>query len=100
MTTAPQPDVATQIFRVTHPFHPWCGRPFELVAYKNAWGDNRVYFYDDEQRLIALPAAWTDVIAADPFILVASGRSLFKAGDLLELAGFVRDLAGKGSDDV
>jgi len=100
LTTAPQPDVATQTFRVTHPFHPWCGRPFELVAYKNAWGDNRVYFYDDEQRLIALPAAWTDMIAADPFILVASGRSLFQAGDLLELAGFVRDLVGKGSGDV
>jgi hypothetical protein len=40
------------------------------------------------------------MIAADPFILVASGRSLFQAGDLLELAGFVRDLVGKGSGDV
>jgi hypothetical protein len=71
-----------------------------LVAYKNAWGEDRVYFYDDEQRLIALPAAWTDVIAADPFVVVASGRSLFQATDLLELAGLIQDLPGKGSEDV
>jgi Family of unknown function (DUF5372) len=70
-----------------------------LVAYKNAWGEDRVYFYD-EQRLVALPAAWTDVIAADPFVLVASGRSLFQAADLLELAGLIGDLPVKGSGDV
>jgi hypothetical protein len=85
LTTAPQPDVAAQTFRVTHPFHPWRGRPFELVAYKNAWGEDRVYFYDDEQRLVAFPAVWTDVIAIDPFVLIASGRAFFRAGDLLEL---------------
>jgi hypothetical protein len=71
-----------------------------LVAYKNAWGEDRVYFYDHEQRLIALPAAWTDVIAPDPFVLIASGRSLFQAADLLELTGLIRDLPGKGSDNV
>lgn len=100
LTTAPQPDVAAQTFRITHPFHPWRGRPFELVAYKNAWGEDRVYFYDDEQRLVALPVAWTDVIAADPFVLVASGRALFQAADLLELVRLIQFLSCKGSDDV
>ncbi|MGH9563805.1 MAG: DUF5372 family protein, partial [Terracidiphilus sp.] len=100
LTTAPQPDVAAQTFRVIHPFHPWCGRAFELVAYKNAWGDDRVYFYDEEERLVALPAAWTDVIAIDPFVLVASGRSLFQAADLLEMVALMHSLSGRGSNDV
>ena len=68
LTTAPQRDVAARIFHVIHPFHPWRGQPFELVAYKSAWGEDRVYFYNHEQQLIALPASWTDVIAVDPFV--------------------------------
>ena len=74
LTTAPQADVAARIFHVIHRFHPWRGRPFELVAYKSAWGEDRVYFYNHEQKLIALPASWTDVIAVDPFVAVAEGR--------------------------
>jgi Family of unknown function (DUF5372) len=96
----PQPDVAVQTFRVTHPFHPWCGRAFELVAWKNAWGDERVYFYNEEQRLVALPAAWTDVIAVDPFVLVASGRALFRAADLLEMVALIHRLSCKGGKSV
>jgi len=100
LTTAPQSDIAAQTFRVTHPFHPWCGRAFQLVAYKNAWGEDRVYFYNNEERLVALPAAWTDVIAPDPSVLVASGRALFRAADLLELAALVHRLSCGAVDDV
>jgi hypothetical protein len=100
LTTAPQADVAARIFHVIHPFHPWRGQPFELVAYKSAWGEDRVYFYDHEQQLIALPASWTDVIAVDPFVAVADGRSLFRAGDLLELVELVRRVRSKESGDV
>jgi hypothetical protein len=100
LATAPQSDVAVQIFQVTHPFHPWHGRQFELVAYKSAWGEDRVYFYDEEQQLIALPASWTDVIATDPFVSMAGGRALFRADDLLELARLLRCLSGKGGNDV
>ena len=32
------------------------GRRFELVAYNCAWGEDRVYFHNEEQHLIALPA--------------------------------------------
>jgi hypothetical protein len=56
------------------------------VAYKSAWGEDRVYFYNEEQQLLALPASWTDVIATDPFVSMAGGRALFRADDLLELA--------------
>jgi len=74
--------------------------PSILVAYKSAWREDRVYFYNHEQQLIALPASWTDVIAADPFVAVAEGRSLFRAEDLLDLAGLVRQLRSKGVGNV
>jgi hypothetical protein len=73
---------------------------FELVAYKSAWGEDRVYFYYEEQQLIALPASWTDVVATDPSVSIAAGRALFRANDLLELVGLVRRLASKGGGNV
>jgi hypothetical protein len=100
VTTAPQWDVAARTFQVTHPFHSWHGRQFELVAYKSAWGEDRVYFYNEEQELIALPASWTDVIATNPFVSVAGGRALFRPDDLVELADLLRRLWGKDGENV
>ncbi|HXX02263.1 MAG TPA: DUF5372 family protein [Candidatus Acidoferrales bacterium] len=88
------------MFRVIHPFHPWHGRRFELIAYKSAWGEDRVYFHNEEQQLIALPASWTDVVAVDPFVSIAQGRALFRADDLFELVGFVRGLSSRGGNHV
>jgi Family of unknown function (DUF5372) len=89
-----------QTFQIVHPFHPWHGRRFELIEYKNAWGEDRVYFHNEEQQLIALPASWTDVVAADPVVCIGKGRALFRAGDLSELAGLVRRLSSRGDNDV
>src|SRR5262249_50515312 len=99
-TTAPSSDIAAQTFRVIHPFHPWRGQRFELVAYKSAWGEDRVYFHNEEQQLIALPASWTDVVAADPFVSTAEGRALFRTNDLFELAGLVRRLSWRGANNL
>jgi Family of unknown function (DUF5372) len=99
-TTAPPSDIAEQTFRVIHPFHPWHGRRFKLVAYKSAWGEDRVYFHNEEQQLIAVPASWTDVVAADPLVSIAEGRALFRADDLSELAALVRCLFSRGSNHV
>ena len=100
MTTAPQGDLVARTFQITHPFHPWQGREFELVAYKNAWGEKRVYFYGEQQQLLTIPASWTDVVAADPFLAVAAGRALFRTKDLEELAVLIRRLSGQGTPDV
>jgi hypothetical protein len=100
LTTAPQRDVAAQIFHVTHPFHPLHGHAFELIAYKSAWGEDRVYFHNPEQALVALPASWTDILAEDPFVAVAAGRALFRAEDLLDLARLVLCLSSGGDVDV
>jgi hypothetical protein len=77
---------ACQTFRVTHPFHPLYGREFTLLTFRLNWGEQRVYFHDDAGRLVALPAQWTSVFPADPFVLCAAGRSPFRLQELRELA--------------
>jgi Family of unknown function (DUF5372) len=60
---------------------------FELVSYRQNWGEDRVWFQDKEGgRLHSLPMSWTDVGAVDPFVAVAAGRSQFRVADLIELA--------------
>jgi len=76
---------------VTHPFHPLYGRDFEFVAYRQNWGEDRVHLHDENGQLFSLPAAWTDAVAADPFVVVAAGRAPFSTAGLLALA----DLAGR-----
>ena len=79
---------------MTHPFHPLCGREFELVTYKKAWGEDRVYFRDEEGRLRHMPVGWTSVEPADPFRTVAAGRCRFTVEGLLRLADLVEMLLG------
>jgi hypothetical protein len=75
--------------RVTHRFHPLSGRSFEFVKRCKTWQSDRVFFFDDSGELASLPAEWTDVVPADPFVVVAAGRSPFRTADLLVLAELV-----------
>jgi hypothetical protein len=36
-----------------------------------------VYFHDEQGELVSLPTDWTDMADADPFVVVAAGRSPF-----------------------
>ena len=72
--------------RVTHPFHPLYGRDFEFVAHRQNWGEDRVHLHDENGVLFSLPAGWTDVAAADPFVVIAAGRCAFTADGLLAVA--------------
>ena len=100
LSTAPPAEGAGRCFRVTHPFHPWLGREFELIVHRRTWGEDRVFFYDEEERLVALPASWTDFMSPDPFVKIAAGRSLFRAADLCELAEQIRTLHKKDGGHV
>ncbi len=77
---------------MTHPFHPLRGREFALLQRKHTWDDDRVFFSDDEGRLCSLPTGWTDVAPADPFLVIAAGRSRLRVSDLLDLADLVERL--------
>jgi len=74
---------------VTHPFHTLCGRDFELVTFRQNWGEDRVYFYDDNERLRAISASWTSIGPADPFVVISGGRSSFRTADLLALVALI-----------
>ncbi len=49
-------------------------------------------YYDDGQRLQSLPLAWTSLAPADPFVVVAAERALFRTDTLLRLVALLRDL--------
>jgi hypothetical protein len=66
------------------------------VTYRHNWGEHRVYFYDDQSQLKILPADWTDIFPADPFVVVSAGRSLFRLQDLRELAHLLRGMKKGG----
>ncbi len=91
-STASDSSGAARTFQVTHPFHPWKGRRFTLVTCRQTWGEDRVYFYDEQQRLISLPTRWTDVSPSDPLRIIADGKSAFRAQDLLELVRLLRQI--------
>ena len=88
-STAPHGDVATRRFRVTHPFHPLYQHEFDLISYRQNWGDHCVWFADAEGRLHSLPAGWTDAVAVDPFVAIAAGRSRLRVAELLELTRWI-----------
>ena len=71
---------------MTHPFHPLAGRDFEFVAYRQNRGEDRVPLPDEKGQRFSRPAAWPDVVAADPLVGVAAGRCPFTTAGLLALA--------------
>lgn len=75
--------------RVTHPFHPLGGQELEFVKRRNNWRADRVYVRDGAGELVSLPVEWTDVMAADLFVVIAGGRAPFHLDALLELSELV-----------
>ena len=45
--------------------------------------------HDETGQLFSLPAGWTDVAAADPFVVVAACRCAFTTAGLLAVADLV-----------
>lgn len=89
MGTAPCQRQPARYFTVTHPFHPWRGRRFELLEQRPQWGEWRVYYLTKTGRRAYFPAAWTDVGPRDPFVEQARGRAVGRVEDLLELSKLV-----------
>ena len=84
--------------KITHPFHPWHGREFALVTYRNNWGEDRVYFHDRDGRLVSVPACWTSLLAPDPSVAVSQGRSPFRFQDLLEMVELIDEIRKRGRE--
>jgi Family of unknown function (DUF5372) len=61
------------------------------------WGEDRVFFVDDQGQTRWLPASWTSVQQPDPFVAMAAGRAAFRPQDLLELARLLDVLQPKST---
>jgi hypothetical protein len=79
-------------FQITHPFHPYKGGEFDLVAWRHNWTEDRIYFQDDDGKLRSVPSQWTNLGSDDPVVVVGAGRAHFRAADLLELADLLKEL--------
>ena len=91
-STAPTKDCAKQLFQITHPYHPLFQQEFELVQYHRNWGEDRVYFHDQDGALHSVPTGWTDAADIDPFVVMAAGRCPYRLEDLLVLAELAEHL--------
>ena len=67
---------------------------------KHSWGEDRVYFFDDDGQLNSLPAVWTDVDPPGHFVVVSAGRSAFRIEDLLRLATLLDGLHSQSDEEV
>lgn len=52
----------------------------------------RVFYRAPSGHQASLPACWTSLAPADPYVAVAAGRSRFRLLDLLELATLLAEL--------
>ena len=71
---------------------------------RRTWGEDRVYYLDENEQLKRLPAAWTSAGAVDEFREASGGHTHFRIQDLLDLAVLVAHLAesepGDGTGEV
>ncbi len=79
--------------RITHPFHPLCGREYLLIEYRRSWGREHAVFYDENENLVAVPVDWTDLAeTADAFVVVSEGRAFARPADLLALCALIKEV--------
>lgn len=67
-----------------------------VVAVRLTWGEDRVFFLDENGTQRSLPLAWTDAGEVDPFVVVAAGRSALWVADLLAVAALIDGLGRPG----
>jgi hypothetical protein len=63
-----------------------------MVTRNREYGEERVYYRDQNGRMRFLPVRWTSLAAPDPFVLAAAGKAYFRLEDLIRLAEQVKEL--------
>lgn len=63
-----------------------------FVAVRQAWGEDRVSFFEDAGVQRSLPRGWTDAGDVDPFVVLAAGRSAVRIEDLVVLVDVIAEL--------
>jgi len=89
MSNAPDGNGQVQYCTVTHPFHTLYGKKIQIVSLKRSWDEYKVFYHQDDGRLISIPACWTSSYGPDVFNVISKGRSVFRFKELLELTRLV-----------
>ena len=63
-----------------------------MAARSKEFGEERVFYRDQDGRMRFLPVLWTSLAAPDPFTVVAMGRACFRLEDLIRLAAQLKEL--------
>jgi hypothetical protein len=66
----------------------------DLAAQGREWGEERVYYRDQNGRMRFLPAGWTNLAAPDPFVLMSEGRAYFRVEDLIQVQERLKEWKG------
>ncbi len=86
-----------QLVRVTHPFHPLFSQRLPCVGRRYNRHGERLLLQTDDARVWPVPPQWTDLVSADPEILMGNARALLRVADLIELADLVSRLCDKSA---
>jgi hypothetical protein len=79
--------------RVTHPFHPLRGQQLLCVGERyNRYG-RRLLLQLGDATVCSVPLQWTDIVSADPELVMGRERALLRVVDLMELESLVTHLA-------
>ena len=65
---------------------------YVLVTRRQNWGEDRVMFFDAQERLRSVLTAWTSLADADLFAQASAGRSWFRPDDLVRLGSLISEL--------
>jgi hypothetical protein len=86
-----------QLVRVAHPFHPLFAQRLPCVGRRYNRHGERLLLQTDDATVWSLPPQWTDLVSADPEVVMGNGRTLLRVADLMELADLVGRLSGKSA---
>ena len=68
----------------------------EIVSITQNWGEDRIFYHQDDGLLTSIPACWTSVYEPHPFNVISKGRSVFRFQELLELTGLIEGFMSEG----
>ena len=91
MSTALGRNDQVQYCTITHPFHPLHGKKIKIVSLKQTWGEDRMFYRQEDGRITSIPACWTSIYELRPFNVISKGRSVFRFQELLELVRLTDD---------
>jgi hypothetical protein len=81
--------------RITHPFHPLCGKNFPILKARRVAGVDRLSLRGSPDGSLAIPLEWTDQAPPSAFEHLGMQAPILDTRRLLELVELVQQLKGK-----